>query len=123
MLITTYGIVIRERNVGENDKFIDVLTSDLGVIELSAKGVKKITSKSFSSAQLFAYSKFCLNKKNDRYYINSAEPVRIFYDIRLDVENFALASVARPRALLVCLMLLLSKSALSSTIAFVFSVI
>lgn len=92
MLITTYGIVIRERNVGENDKFIDVLTSDLGVIELSAKGVKKITSKSFSSAQLFAYSKFCLNKKNDRYYINSAEPVRIFYDIRLDVENFALAS-------------------------------
>lgn len=92
MLITTYGIVIRERSIGENDKFIDVLTKDLGVIELSAKGVKKITSKSFSSAQLFAYSKFCLNKKNDRYYINSAEPVHIFYNLRLDVESFALAS-------------------------------
>lgn len=92
MLTTTNGIVLREKNVGENDKFIDVLTSDLGIIELSAKGVKKMTSKSSSSSQLFAYSKFCLSKKGDKYYINSSEPIHIFYKLRLDVESFALAS-------------------------------
>lgn len=92
MLITTNGIVIRERTIGENDKFIDVLTADLGVIELSAKGVKKITGRNFSAAQLFSYSKFCLDKRNGKYYINSTEPIHSFYNIRLDVEDFALAS-------------------------------
>lgn len=92
MLITTNGIVIRERSVGENDKFIDILTKDLGVIELSVKGVKKITGKNSSAAQLFAYSKLCLDKRGERYYLNSSEPIHIFYDLRLDVEKFALAS-------------------------------
>lgn len=92
MLITTNGIVIRERSVGENDKFIDVLTGDLGVIELSVRGVKKITGKNSSAAQLFAYSKLCLDKRGERYYLNSSEPIHIFYDIRMDMEKFALAS-------------------------------
>lgn len=92
MLITTEGVVIREKQVGENDKFIDILTDKYGVIEVSVKGVKKITSKNSASTQLFAYSKFCVQKRGERYYLNSSEPIHIFYDIRLDIEKFSLAS-------------------------------
>lgn len=92
MLITTDGIVIRERFIGENDKYIDILTRDLGVIEISVKGAKKINSKNSGSTQLFCYSKFCFSQRGDRYYMNSSEPLKSFYNIRLDIEKFALAS-------------------------------
>lgn len=92
MLITTDGIVIRERFIGENDKYIDILTRELGVIEISVKGAKKIVSKNAGSTQLFCYSKFCFSQKGERYYMNSSEPVKSFYDIRLDICKFALAS-------------------------------
>ena len=45
MLITTAGVVIRERQIGENDKFVDILTEKNGVIEVSVKGVKKSTAQ------------------------------------------------------------------------------
>jgi len=92
MLITTRGIVLREKQVGENDKFIDVLTNDLGVIEISAKGARKINAKNSPASQLFAYSKFCVQKRGERYYLNSSDPIHIFYDLRLDMEKLALAS-------------------------------
>jgi len=92
MLFTTEGIVIRERFVGENDKYIDVLTKSLGIIEVSVKGVKKMNSKNSSSTQLFSYSKFCFAKRGEKYYINSSEPIKVFYDLRLDLNKLALAS-------------------------------
>lgn len=91
MLITTEGIVIRERNVGENDKFIDLLTNEFGLIEVSVKGVKKLTSKFGGAVQLFSFARFCMDKRGERYYLNSAESIKVFYDLRLDVERTALA--------------------------------
>lgn len=90
-MIIQEGIVLRERLVGEHDKFIDVLTKDRGIIEISAKGAGKTGGKSSSSAQLFAYSKFCMNKRNNRYYLNSAEPIHIFYGLRDSLTKIALA--------------------------------
>ena len=34
MLITAMGVVISERNYGENDKFIDILTAEYGIVEI-----------------------------------------------------------------------------------------
>ena len=51
----TEGIVLKERIVGEQDKFIDILTKEHGLMEISVKGARKINGKSGSSAQLFAY--------------------------------------------------------------------
>ena len=91
MLITVMGLVIAERNYGENDRFIDVLTAEYGVIEICAKGARKLTGKNNAATQLFAYAKFCFNKRNDRYYLNSSELVRVFYQLRLDMKKLALA--------------------------------
>lgn len=91
-MIIQEGIVLRERLVGEHDKFLDVLTKNSGIIEVSAKGAGKIGGKSRSSAQLFAYSRFCMDRRGSRYYLNSAEPIHIFYGLRDSLTKIALAS-------------------------------
>lgn len=91
--MTTFeGIVLKERSVGETDKFIDILTKDRGVLEVSVKGAKKINGKSGSSAQLFAYSRFCTDIRRNMLYLNSAEPIHIFYDLRKSLSRISLAS-------------------------------
>lgn len=92
MLTTVKGLVLRETPYGENDKFIDILTAENGIMEIAVKGARKINSKSGSATQLFAYSTFCVNSRGDRYYLNSTEPIKIFYDLRLDIEKLSLAS-------------------------------
>ena len=92
MLITTRGIVISSREVGESDRSISIITDKLGVIDILAKGARKINSKNNASTQLFAYASFCFNERGGRYYLNSSEPVNIFYGIRSDIKKVALAS-------------------------------
>lgn len=86
------GIVLRERPVGEQDKFIDILTRERGVLELSVKGARKINGKSGSSTQLFAYSRFCVQERKEHFFLNSAEPIHIFYDLRSSLTRLSLAS-------------------------------
>lgn len=91
-MITAEGIVLRERSVGEQDKFIDILTKESGVLELAVKGAKRINGKSGSSTQLFAYSRFCMNERRNQLYLNSAEPIHIFYGLRSSLTAVSLAS-------------------------------
>ncbi len=92
MLTTVKGLVLKEKSYGENDKILYILTDSMGLITVSAKGVKKSNAKNSSVSQMFCYANYCLSESKGRYILNSAEPIRIFYDIRLDVEKFALAS-------------------------------
>lgn len=92
MLTTLKGLVLRERSVGENDKFLDILTDCEGLIEVSAKGVKKQNAKNASVSQAYCYAEYCLSESKGRYILNSAEPIRVFYDIGTDIERFSLAS-------------------------------
>lgn len=91
-MITIDGIVLKERSVGEQDKFIDILTKEHGMLEISVKGAKKINGKNSSSTQLFAYSRFCIQQRKNKFYLNSAEPIHIFYDLRASISVIALAS-------------------------------
>lgn len=91
-MITIDGIVLKERSVGEQDKFIDILTKEHGLLEISVKGAKKINGKNSSSTQLFAYSRFCIQQRKNKFYLNSAEPIHIFYNLRASISVIALAS-------------------------------
>ncbi len=91
MLTTVQGLVVKEYDYGENDRFIKILTDEYGIVDVSVKGARKNTSSNNSPTSLFAYSKFCYNNKNGRNYLNSCEPIHIFYGLRLDVTKLALA--------------------------------
>ncbi len=91
-MITVNGIVISSREANENDRYVDIITDELGVISFAAKGARKNTSRGNASTQLFAYSSFSLNESKGRYYLDSAKPISIFYGIRKDLKKVALAS-------------------------------
>lgn len=92
MLYTYDGIVVGRREIGDNSCFIDILTDEQGIVEATAHGAKKMNSALLSSASLFAYSTFCLNKTKLRYTVNSAKPKYSFHEIGSDIEKLALAS-------------------------------
>lgn len=88
----TKGIILKHRNIGENDRVLTILTADKGLIEGSARRVKSPKSSLSAASQLFAYSEFCLFQgKSSLYIIDSAETIETFYPLRLDVEKMALA--------------------------------
>ena len=89
-------LVLKEKNVGEINKSISVLTAKKGVIDILVRGGQK-SVKNSASTQLFSYSSLCLDEKNNpggqtQYYLNSSELLRSFYNIRLDIKKTALAS-------------------------------
>ncbi len=92
MLIKTTGLVIRQRNIGENDKMITILTKDYGIVEASAKDAKKTKGPLTAATQLLCYSEFCLYHKKNYYSVNSASTINSFYDLRLDVVKVSLAA-------------------------------
>ncbi len=93
-MLNIKGLVISERDSGETGKAVTILTAELGCISVYVRGGKK-SKKSVSSTQLFCYADFSLEEKRDaknmtHYYYNSSEPIRMFYDIRLDAKKLAL---------------------------------
>lgn len=89
----TRGIVLKQRSIGENDRILTVLSADLGVIEVSARGVKSVRSALSAPAQILAYSELCLYRGKQSYYIlDSAEIQEAFYKLRLDVVKLSLAT-------------------------------
>ncbi|MGI5959096.1 MAG: DNA repair protein RecO [Massiliimalia sp.] len=91
MLIKTQGIVLRHRNIGENDRILVLFTKDLGVIEASARGVKRLKSPLAGATQVLCYSSFCLYQGKRGYTVDSAEMISSFYELRLDAAKLSLA--------------------------------
>ena len=89
-------LILKERNVGEINKSISVLTAEKGVIDILVRGGQK-SVKNSASTQLFTYSSLCVDEKRNsggqiQYFLNSSELIRSFYNIRLDIKKTALAS-------------------------------
>ena len=91
MLVTVEGIVVGRRDIGESNCFLDILTSEYGVVEAVAHGLRKQGSKNTSATGLFSYSTFCLNKNNLHYSINSTRPKYNFFGLSSDLKKFSLA--------------------------------
>ena len=80
-LIKIKGIVTRSTQYKENDKILNVLTSELGLISVYCHGAKSNKSKHLTSTRLFCYSEFVLARKKDFYYIKEADYIEAFFDI------------------------------------------
>ncbi|MBO4453099.1 MAG: DNA repair protein RecO [Clostridia bacterium] len=91
MQIKIKGLVIREKPKGENGKLLTLLTDTSGIINVNAKGVRKISAAYLKSAQLFAFSDFVLYEKNGFYTLIEASLVTDFFHIREDLDSYSLA--------------------------------
>ena len=92
-LLKVNGVVLRELQMKESDKIITVLTKELGVISIYAKGAMRLKNKFHSSTGLFTYSEFVVfESRGDRMYqLNEAVVKKVFYNLSDSVENIALA--------------------------------
>lgn len=92
MYIIDDGIVIRDMNMKESDKYLTILTRAHGKLRVKAPGAKGTKSRMLPSAQLFAYSNFTLFENRGYYTINQAELLDSFFGLSREVTALSLAS-------------------------------
>ncbi len=102
MKTKTRGLVLKQQNIGEQDKLLTVLTSDFGVLRAFVRGAKNIKSSKSSATDILCYSELSLYEGKDKYIIDDAVALEIFFSLRSDVEKVALAQYFCELAALVC---------------------
>lgn len=91
MRLNTNGLILKEQNIGEQDKLVTALTSDLGVIKAFVRGAKSVKSKKQSATGMLCYSKLSLYTGKDCYIIDEAQCIEVFFGLRNDIVKLALA--------------------------------
>ena len=91
MRLNTDGLIINEKQTGEADRLVTVLTRDMGVIRAFVRGARTVKSRSLSATQLLAYSRFSIYMNRDVYTIDEAEPIEVFFGVRKDFSRTSLA--------------------------------
>ncbi len=102
MKFRTEGLIIREQNIGEQDKLVFALTKSNGVIKAFVRGAKNIKNQKCASTSLLSYSRLTIYKGRDSYIIGDAQPIRIFSKLRNDVKKMCLAQYFCELALTIC---------------------
>lgn len=91
MKINTDGLILKEQTIGERDKLLTILTRSNGIIRCFAKGAKLLKGHKCTATQALAFSRLTLFIGREKYILDEAEAVEIFYPLRCDLEKLALA--------------------------------
>lgn len=92
MKLTTDALIVRENNnIGESDRFITALTRDCGLIRASVRGARNLKSRNSSATGLLCYSRLTLYKGREKYIVDDAEPIKVFFGVREQLDRLALA--------------------------------
>ena len=101
--LMTDGLILREYDtLSEADRFVAILTRDRGIVRASARGAKRTKSRFGSSTQPLCYARLSLIPSRDKYVIEDAQPIEVFFALRQDVERLALAQYFCELALRLC---------------------
>ena len=102
MKFRTEGLIIKEQNIGEQDKLVHALTKTNGVIKAFVRGAKNIKSGKSAAASLLSYSMLTVHPGRDSYSISDARALHIFSKLRNDVKKMCLAQYFCELALTIC---------------------
>lgn len=90
--LMTDGLILREyETVAEADRFVAILTRDKGLVRATARGARRVGSRSGSATQPLCYAGLSLIPGRDKYIIEDARPKEVFFSLRQDIEKLALA--------------------------------
>lgn len=90
--IKTDGLIIKQQNIGEQDRLVSILTRNLGVIRAFVRGGKNIKNRNSASTGLLCYSELTLYKgKQDYYNVENAQLINMFSDLKTDLTKLSLA--------------------------------
>ena len=85
------GLVIAEKRVGESDRLVTVLTKQKGVLRAFVQHPGRARNGRLSATRLFSYSRFTIFEGRDKYIIDDARPIEVFFGLRRDIGRLALA--------------------------------
>ncbi len=92
MIISTDGIVLRQRKIANNRRMIVLFTRQYGKISAGTSVNEKSRSKAALALRPFTYAEYDIFKGREAYSINSASVSRSFYAIGEDIDRFMAAS-------------------------------
>ena len=84
------GLIIRETDFGEYDRYLTVLTQWNTKISILCKGVRRRKNPFGAAVRLFCYGDFTVLEKRGKYTLQEAESLDSFWEITGDVEAYAL---------------------------------
>ena len=87
MKFRTDGLIIKEQNIGEQDRLVFALTKSNGVLKAFVRGAKNIKNQKCAATSLLSYSRLTIYKGRDSYIIGEARSIRIFSKLRNNVEK------------------------------------
>ncbi len=79
------GIIIKMTNFKDYDKYISVLTQDLGLISVYCKSIRRPKNRLNSFCQLFSFNEFELFYNKERYSLDDASSMQTFKAIQKDI--------------------------------------
>lgn len=81
------GLVLRETPVRDNDRYLDILTAEMGRLSVYARGVRSIKSKNTASTMVLTYAVFTLDRQREDFIVLvESEKLEYFNDSRLGLE-------------------------------------
>lgn len=101
--LMTDGLILRNYDTAtEADRFVAILTRDKGIVRASARGARRLNSRSGAATQPLCYAQLSLIPGRGKYIIEDAKPKEVFFPLRQDVERLALAQYFCELAMSVC---------------------
>lgn len=91
MRMDAQGLVIGEKCVGDDDRLVTVLTREKGVLRAFVQRSGKGKSGKLSASRLFTYSRFTIFEGREKYIIDDAQPIEVFFGLRKDIGRLCLA--------------------------------
>ena len=86
------GLVIFDREIGDNDKLLTILCEKYGKIFVIAKGVKSIKNRNMCCCHIFCYASFVIRRKGNYYYLVDSDLIENFFSVRNDILKLSLSS-------------------------------
>ncbi|MGL1930654.1 MAG: DNA repair protein RecO [Desulfotalea sp.] len=92
---TTHAIVLQNFDHGESDKIVTLFSQDLGRISCIAKGAKKSQKRFVNKLETFSFLNVTITEYAGRNlcFLNEAELLTPFLDLRKDIKLFTIASI------------------------------
>ena len=88
---TTKGLILKEQNIGENDKLITVLTADYGIMRAFVRGAKAVKSRKASATTKLCYANLTFYEGKDAFIVDEAQSIEMFFTLRDSIDKLALA--------------------------------
>lgn len=86
------GFVLREVNIGDSDRLIEILTAERGLVTALARGARRAKSPLIASTQIFSLADFTLFSYKGRLTVDNAELIEPFLRLHEDLDRLVCAA-------------------------------